>query len=453
MKTRNKLGYGVGDLGAGTLWAMVSSFILIYLTDSVGMNAAVVGTMLLIARSLDGVTDAFMGTLIDNTHSKIGKARPWFFASILPLVVSTVLLFNVPANISEASQKVYVFIMYVAMTAIFYTANNVSYNALPAFVTDSTKDRIGMNVFRYLFTLSGGIAIGSITIPLVTSLGGSPNSQVGWTQVSIIYGLVAAAALTIAGFSVKEKVSEAKAKPGKEKKDKNKLPFYKAFWYTFNNKYFLIMLAIALLGLIRMGTLAAGVYYAQYNLGNPALYGLMTVASLLPMMVGLVLSPALAAKIGMQKSMIVGAAVSLFGAIVAALFGDNFILLLIGMGLAFFGMGPGAASTAALLAHVADYGEWKHGEKLAGTTFSCNSVATKVGTGIGNALVGWGLALGAYNAGAVVQPDSALFAIKALYLYVPVIVCLITLALVFFLDIEKRIPGIKKELAARSEVE
>ena len=335
----------------------------------------------------------------------------------------------------------------LAMTAVFYTVNNVSYNALPAFVTDSTKDRIGLNVFRYIFALTSGILIASITVPLVTSLGGSANSQAGWTKVSIIYGVVATIALAIAGFSVKEKVSDQDKTKKREKE--NRLPFYKAFGYTFNNKYFLIMLTMTLLGLIRMGTLAAGVYYAQYNLGTPALYGLMTVASLLPMMIGLVLSPALTAKIGMQKSMIIGAAISLFGSIIAALFGDNFVMLLVGMGLAFFGGGPGAASTAALLAHVAEYGEWKHGEKLAGTTFSCNSVATKVGTGIGNALVGWGLALGAYNAASAVQPASALLAIKALYLYVPVIVCLITLGLVFFLDIEKKMPDVKKELAVR----
>ena len=112
MKIRNKLGYGMGDLGAGTLWGMASSFMLIYLTDTVGMAAATVGTILLLARCLDGVSDAFMGTVIDNTHARIGKARPWFLVSILPLAVSSVLLFNVPANISGTGQWIYVFAMY-----------------------------------------------------------------------------------------------------------------------------------------------------------------------------------------------------------------------------------------------------------------------------------------------------------------------------------------------------
>jgi GPH family glycoside/pentoside/hexuronide:cation symporter len=265
MKFISKLGYGMGDLGAGCLWGAIS-FLMIYLTDSVGIGAAIVGTMMLVVRIFDGVSDAFVGTLIDNTHTKHGKARPWFLASILPLVVTTILLFNVPSGLSMTGKIIFVYILYFIVTVIFYTINNVAYNALPAFITDSTKDRISLNVYRYLFSLTIGIVVASFTMPLVERLGGAPNSQAGWTRALFIYSALALVALTFCGFSVKEKIDAGYIEKAKDKG--NKLPFYKALLYTFENKYFIINLGLTLIGMTRIELLGAGVYYAQYNLGN-----------------------------------------------------------------------------------------------------------------------------------------------------------------------------------------
>ncbi len=92
IKLKEKLCYGVGDVGANLVWTTVASFIAIYCTDVAGISAAVLGTILLVSRLLDGVSDVVMGTIIDRTKSKYGKARPWVLWSAPAMAVSIILL-------------------------------------------------------------------------------------------------------------------------------------------------------------------------------------------------------------------------------------------------------------------------------------------------------------------------------------------------------------------------
>ena len=77
LKWYNKVGYGSGDIAGNVVYAFLSSFVMIYLTNTVGLNPGIVGTLIAVSKLLDGVTDIFFGSLIDKTHSKMGKARPW----------------------------------------------------------------------------------------------------------------------------------------------------------------------------------------------------------------------------------------------------------------------------------------------------------------------------------------------------------------------------------------
>lgn len=84
LKGWQKVAYGAGDFGSNFMYTFVSSFVLIYLTDTVGLNAGIIGTLMLLSKCLDGVTDVFFGRLIDRTKSRMGKARPWMFWSTFP---------------------------------------------------------------------------------------------------------------------------------------------------------------------------------------------------------------------------------------------------------------------------------------------------------------------------------------------------------------------------------
>ncbi len=126
-----KIGYGIGDLGSNFCWTFVASFVLIYFTNTLGISAAIVGSIIMFSRILDGVTDLFMGQIIDRTKSKMGKARFWYFLSSFPVAIMTFLIFNVP-NFNNTGKYIYIAIMYTVMGAVFYTMNNIAYSSLIA---------------------------------------------------------------------------------------------------------------------------------------------------------------------------------------------------------------------------------------------------------------------------------------------------------------------------------
>ena len=74
LKWYNKVGYGTGDLAGNVVYAFLSSFVMLYLTNTVGLNPGVVGTLIMVSKLFDGVSDMFFGTLIDKTKSRLGKA-------------------------------------------------------------------------------------------------------------------------------------------------------------------------------------------------------------------------------------------------------------------------------------------------------------------------------------------------------------------------------------------
>ena len=82
-----KIAFALGDGGCNFVWTTIGSFLTLYYTDNVGIAAATVGTMMLLSRLLDGISDLIMGTIIDRTHTKWGKARPWILWSAIPMML------------------------------------------------------------------------------------------------------------------------------------------------------------------------------------------------------------------------------------------------------------------------------------------------------------------------------------------------------------------------------
>ena len=96
LKWYNKVGYGSGDIAGNVVFAFLSSFIMIYLTNTVGLNAGVIGSLIAFSKILDGVSDVFFGSMIDKTHSKMGKARPWMLWAYIGCAITLVAAFAVP---------------------------------------------------------------------------------------------------------------------------------------------------------------------------------------------------------------------------------------------------------------------------------------------------------------------------------------------------------------------
>ena len=172
LKWHNKVGYGSGDIAGNVVYAFLSSFVMIYLTNTVGLNPGIIGTLIAVSKLFDGITDVFFGTMIDKTKSKMGKARPWMLYGYIGCAVTLVAIFAVPVNMGEAAQYVWFFIAYTLLNAVFYTANNIAYSALTALVTKNSKERVQMGSYRFIFAFSTSLLIQSLTIGFVEWMGG-----------------------------------------------------------------------------------------------------------------------------------------------------------------------------------------------------------------------------------------------------------------------------------------
>lgn len=431
-----KLGYGIGDAGSNFCWSFVAAFIMLYCTNTLGVSAAVIGTLMMVSKILDGFTDIFMGNIIDRTHSKMGKARFWYFVSCLPVAVFTFFLFNVPKSLGSTGQYAYVFIVYTLLGAVFYTMNNIAYSAMTALCTRDPKDRVQMGSFRFVFAIIALLIIQTITSGLVDGFGGG---QAGWTTVSIIYSVICFVLLLIPVFSVRELPPEETEEETKQAVKEEALGFVESMKILLKNKYFLLILGLYIINYIVSGlTSGLGIYYATYQLGNPALLGLLSMSTLLPIIIALPIIAPFVAKIGMRKSIIWGQILGIVATIplLIGAFTGSLVLILISLGLKGFSGAPLTASLNALIAEADDYSYLKFGHRITGTVYSCSSVGVKVGTGLGTALCGFILDLGGFDGTAAVQTARAVSTINWSYLLTYMVPGFIMLALIYFLKVE-----------------
>lgn len=196
-----KFAYGFGNLGNCFIYIVVSSYILIYCTNVVGLAAGIVGTLLMVARILDGITDVFMGSIIDKTRSKAGKARFWYGVSIIPLGICMYLIFSTPASMSSGGQYTWLFILYVLISAVFYTMNTVAYNTMIAMTTNSQKDQVTMSSISMLFGMAGAVVVASVTPTVVEMLGGGSR---GYQVMALIYAVIGCVILFVPFFALRE---------------------------------------------------------------------------------------------------------------------------------------------------------------------------------------------------------------------------------------------------------
>ena len=202
LKWYNKVGYGTGDLAGNVVYAFLSSFVMLYLTNTVGLNPGVVGTLIMVSKLFDGVSDMFFGTLIDKTKSRLGKARPWMLYAYIGCAVTLVANFAIPESLGKTAQY-----------AWFFTANNIAYASLVTFCTKNSKERVEMGSFRFIFAFLTSLIIQSITVQFVRMAGGGAAA---WRTVAIIYAVIGLIVNTISVFSIKE-LPEEELKAGRRK--------------------------------------------------------------------------------------------------------------------------------------------------------------------------------------------------------------------------------------------
>jgi GPH family glycoside/pentoside/hexuronide:cation symporter len=432
-KRKELWSYGLGSFGIYAVTTWIGAFLTFYYTDSVGLAAATVGTLMLVARLFDGITDVAMGFVVDRTRSKYGKARPWLLWISFPFALTTIFLFSVP-DISYTGKLIYAYITYF-LFIIFFTMIAIPYKTLMGLMTQHQHSRSLANIYTAIFTMLGNLIVMTLTQPLVASI--------GWTNLSILYGILSIITLFVTFRVVRERL-------GIDKEHSLTVPIVEGIKILFKNKYWLIITSYSVTFNATIAlTQGAVLYYSQYILGNINYYPFIGLAISAPMLIGLFFVGPIVKRFGKRNVTIAGCLLFLTGGIIRMIDPTNLATFLLGSAIGGFGAMPGLALTVAMVNDTVEYGEWRFKIRTAGLINSAASFGIKVGSGIGMALIGWLLAIGGYIGGLEEQTAFANQMIKVLNLHLPVAFVTIQIILLYFFKIDKLYPTILSELQKR----
>ena len=438
LKWYNMVGYGTGDIAGNVVYALLSSFVMIYLTNTVGLNAGIVGTLIAVSKLFDGITDIFFGSMIDKTKSKMGKARPWMLWGFFGCAITLIGVFAIPLNLGKTAQYAWFFIAYTLLNAVFYTANNIAYSALTALVTKNSKERVQMGSYRFMFAFGTSLLIQTITVGAVDFFGGG---AAGWRTVAIIYCIVGVVTNTLAVLSVKElPEEELNEVTENEEKKEDKLTLLQAAKLLFTNKYYIMICVVYILQQLYGAMVNIGIYFMTYVLLNKNLFGVFSWAINIPLIIALVFTPTFVSKWkGMYKLNKYSYMIATVGRLLVVVAGymGSVPLMLLFTAIAALGQGPWQGDMNAVIASCSEYTYLKTGKRVDGTMYSCTSLGVKIGGGLGTALAGWMLDLSGFiNGDNAIQPDSCINMMYFMYLWLPFILDLVITVILSFMNVE-----------------
>ena len=439
LKWYNKIGYGAGDIAGSGVYNFLAAFVMIYLTNSIGRNPGIIGTLMMLSKLCDGVSDIFFGAMIDKTRTKLGRARPWMLYGFIGCAITLSLIFAVPTSWGQNAQYAYFFITYTLLNAVFYTANNVAYGTLTALITKNGNERVQMGSIRFMFSYGTGMVVQAVTVGAVTFFGGG---AAGWRTVAIIYSIIGLISNTISCFSVKELSDEELDGEENEMMEDGKVKYSlkDAAKMLLHNKYYIMICGIYIFQQIYGAMINAGIFFMTYVLGDANLLGTFAVAINLPMIIGLLITPFLVKKLnGMYKLNLTGYIIGTIcrGLVIVGAMIGSIPMMLVCSALASFAISPLQGDLTALIAASSEYTYLTENKRIDGTMFSCSSFGTKLGGGIGTALSGWLLAASGFINNAAIQPESCINMLHFMYLWMPMIIDLVIMLILFKLKVEK----------------
>ncbi|QBE97401.1 MFS transporter [Blautia producta] len=421
-----KASYATASGGGNIITQILGTFLVSYLTDSVGIAAASIATMMLVARFIDAVSDLLMGTIIDKTKTKWGKARPWLLISAPIIGIALVIAFSIPSSMSDGGKLVYAYLSYIFLNCICFTAFMVSHTALLSRITLNGHERQKMASLNQIFNQIGGLAVTTFMVGLV--------AKFGWQMTAVIYGIAAAVLILIGFFGTKEHLAEADV----EHHIEERVPFKVALSAMLKNKYFYMLTAIFILILAQAaGPGSMTYYYCKDVLGDLGFLSFISACGIVPTMIINLFVPTLAKKFGRRNCFMGSALLNTLGFFLCGIGSGNLVIVAIGTLTKGFAAGVLFGCGFAMAPDVVDYGEWKTGVRSEGLINSCVSFGQKVGLGVGPAIATAIIGAGGYIGTAEVQTASAVSSINFAFSYFGMILSLLMVLIAFFMNIDK----------------
>jgi GPH family glycoside/pentoside/hexuronide:cation symporter len=445
---KEKVGYSLGDTAFNFYFQMYIVFMLYFYTDVFGISAAVVGTMFLVSRIWDAVNDPLMGALADRTNSRWGKFRPWIFFAAFPLAISGVLCFT-SLNLSTVGKIVWAYVTY-NMLMMSYTAGNVPYSSLMGVMTPDSEERVGLNVWRFIFANAAMLIVQGLTLPLVGKLGGG-NDAKGFMLTMVFFSSMALVFLMTTFITTKERI---KPEPGQ------KTSIIQDLKDLFKNRPWLILFIMTVFVFVYWSLKGSiGLYYTKYFVNLDSLrsflqnFGLarspdadvvkvgftfFSTTGVVAMLIGILFSKLLAVRFGKKdvfRVCLFLAACSTFMYVFLKpeqIFWQYFFNILIQ-----FTYGVTVPLLWAMVADVADFTEWKTHRRATAMTFAGILFALKLGLSLGGAIAGKLLSFYGYVAN-VEQTAATLKGIRYMMSVYPAILFFIGVGALFFYEIDKK---------------
>lgn len=437
---KEKIAYFVGECGScGMFYYLTITLSTYFFTDVMHLSATTLGTIIIASRIFDGVSDLIVGSLVDRTHTKWGKARPWVLISTLPYALAMVLLYCLPATWTTAHQVAYVVITYNLAVTICYTVENIPWGSLPALMTRDKVQRSQMHSIRMLASPLGSAIGVSTAMPLISAMGGR---QQDWITVMSILAVVGVLCNIFAVAVIKERVVSQPEEAAQSKKSNRKdIPS------AVRNPYWWVAILITLVwNTFSVATATLTPYYTKYFLLNDQITTAINNAQTITMALSAFSCYWLTKKL--EKSAILKGTmvISLAGQLLLISNALNLTVILVGTVIRSVGFGCMGACMFAMATDAIEYGHWFTGHRAESTTYSAVGIGNKLGVLLGSGILTILLGAAGYDGTLSVQSASAMTMIRFLYLWTPVVLAVVTIVIMCCYRLDKRYNAVVSDL-------
>lgn len=451
-KDPNKLGMGrlllwkSSDISAAWVQVITLNFLSIYASDTLGINIGLVGTLLLASKIVDGFTDIFAGWLVDNTHTKLGKARPYELG-IIGMTLCSILLFAGRPEWAGFVKCTWIFCMYTFTFSVFATMRQAALN--PYTIRHFSNNKVlitKVSSYGGMVTMAGSMIV-NIIFPILQARLATTAS--GWT-VAVALVMIPATAFGILRFIFCKEDPEVDASSKQEA-----IKLHEIFTLFRRNKY-VWLYAVIMLCYNIITNLAVGTYYFKYIVGSTAMLGILSAGGMLlvPVMIAF---PALMKKIGSMGKMITYlCGLSVVGFLVAFFSDGNLVGTLVGYIIGQIGTLPIAYYGALFVMNICTYNEMNGMPRMDGSSSILANFASKTGGALGGWITSMLLMAAGYISaeGVTTQPASALLMIRVDFAIVPIILLVIIgVCALAFSRLEPQVVAFEAAKKAREEQE
>ena len=378
-----KFGYGLGDTASNIVFQVVINFMMYFYTDVFGIGAAAVGTLMLVVRMFDAVTDPLMGGIADRTQTRWGRYRPYLLWIAFPYGILAVLTFTTP-DFSESGKLLYAYITYaLLMTA--YTAINIPYSALGGVITADPQERASVQSWRFMLAMVGGAIVAAATLPMVDFFGGE-DKQKGF-QIAMMVLSTFAILCFIACFALTKEREDPTEKAEQQS-------IFKDFVFLMKNDQWRLIALITFVLLVSVAMRGATTpYFVSYYLNSESMISVFMTAGMLAGVAGAMFANWMSShvcKVRVMKWATLGIVV--FNVMLMFVPRDQLMLALVLSILANFTHMIIIPYLFSAVADTVDYGLQVWGKGAMAMSFSGHLLALKIGIAVGGALTGWILA-------------------------------------------------------------